>query len=99
MDVPEISRDLPGDSAARAAGALGAGWRDVGGTGFEYAGRRIAGAAAADRQKILAREIWRGGAHRLESGFIWVQLAAAANLQKIGRGLFVDLRQLPVVPK
>src|ERR1700689_4560449 len=90
MDVPEVSSDLPGDSGPREAGALGTGGWDVGGTGFEYAGRRIAGAPAADRQKILPREIWRGRAHRLESGFLWLQLAAAANLQKIGRGLFCD---------
>src|SRR5271155_3013086 len=90
MDVPEISRDLPGDSGAREAGALGTGGRDVGGAGFEYAGRRIVGAAAADWETIFSRQIRGGRAHWLESGFFRLQLAAAANLQKIRRGLFCD---------
>src|SRR5271156_494200 len=90
MDVPEISSDLPGNSGAREAGSVGTGGRDVGGTGFEYAGRRIAGAAAADWEAILPRQVRSGRAHRVESGFIWLQLAAAADLQKIRRGLFCD---------
>src|SRR5580704_8659089 len=90
MDVPEISSDLPGNSGAREGGALGAGGRDVGGTGFEYARRRIAGAATADWEAIFPRQVRRGRAYRVESGLIRVQLAVAADLQKIRRGLFCD---------
>ena len=39
-------------------------------------------------KRYFQREIRRGRAHRLESGFIRLQLAAAANLQKIRDGLF-----------
>src|SRR5271169_137970 len=92
MDVPEISGDLPGNSGTRETRALGAGRRHVGRAGSEYAGRRMAGQAVADWQKILPRKIRRRRAHRLESRFFRLQLAAPANLQKIGRGLFRDAK-------
>ena len=72
----------------REARPLGIGRRHVGRAGPEYAGRRIAGAPVARGQALLQGEIRRGCAHRLESGFFRLQLAAAANLQKVRDRLF-----------
>src|SRR5512146_320320 len=72
MDGRQISGDVQGDPAAGEGGALGDRWRDVGGTGPEPSGRRIACATVAVREALLSAEVRRRCEDRLESGFVWL---------------------------
>src|SRR5579863_1078960 len=83
MDRGEISRSFQGDQAEGAGRALGGYWRHVGRTGFEHAGRRIAGEANSGGQALLSEDVWGGCEDRLESGLIRLQLATPANLQEV----------------
>ena len=69
-------------------------WEIVGGMWVEpdlnMPDGEIAGAVAAGGQALFPEGVWRRCAHWLESGFVWLQLAAAADLQAFGRRLFCD---------
>src|ERR1700678_2790711 len=81
MDGAEISARVRTDPKTSERGALGdSGWY-VGGTGPQYARWRVPGTAAPARQALLSIPLWRGCAYWLEPGFLWLQLAAAADLQ------------------
>src|SRR5579863_420201 len=90
MDAGKISGHVRADQAAGEGGTLGGHRRYVGRTRPEYAGRRIAGASDSGRQEIFSEELWRRYQDRLESGFVWIQLAASPNLQEIRHRLFRD---------
>ena len=74
---PELNEQI---KAAGEGGALGDCGRDVGGAGPESSGRREPGAAVAGGSAVLPEGIWGDGADRLESGLVWLQLAASADL-------------------
>ena len=69
-------------------------WEVVGGMWVEpdlnMPGRRIAGSADISREAIFQEKVRRGYQDRVESGFVRLQLAAAADLQKVGDGLLRD---------
>ncbi len=48
------------------------------------------GAATAGGQALVQAGLWRGCAHRLESGFVRIHVAASADLQEERRRLFCD---------
>src|ERR1035441_8722256 len=87
MDRRKISRHVQADRAAGPGRAMGGHWRDVGGARFEYAGRRITDAADPGRQALLSKPVRRGREDRMESGFVRLQRAIAADLQKVWHGL------------
>jgi len=63
-------------------------WEIVGGMWVEpdlnIARRRIAGAADSGGETVLSAEVWRRRQDRVESRFVWIQLATAADLQESG---------------
>src|ERR1700733_364526 len=81
MDGAEISIRVRTDPKTSERRALGDGGWYVGGAGPQYARWRVPGTAAVDRQALLPIPLWRGCAHWLEPGFLWLQLAAATDLQ------------------
>ena len=90
VDGRQVSRHERRDHAAHQGGPLGDCGRHVGRAGPEHARRRVAGAAVAGGQALVQAGLRRGRAHRLESGFVWLHVAVAADLQEERHRLFRD---------
>src|ERR1700740_1815934 len=90
MDAGKISRPVQTNRATgeRRTGGMHRG--DVGRAGPEYAGWRIVGVSDSGGQAVFPEEFRRGRKDRMESGFVWLQLATAADLQEVRNGLFRD---------
>src|SRR6266403_3164153 len=92
LDGREISRLVQRNRTAGSRGALGSHRGHVGRAGFEYARRRVSGAANPRRQTLFSRQIRDRCENWVESGFVRLQLATAADLQKIRDRLFRDAK-------
>src|SRR3954451_19759896 len=90
MDAGEISGSVSADRAAGEGRPMGDYRRNVGRTGFEYAGRRITGATDSRGQALFPEEFRRGREDRLESRFVRIRVPASSDLQKVRHGLLRD---------
>src|SRR4029077_13370047 len=92
LDGGRVSRSFQGDSAAGARGPLGSDRWNVGRTRSQHAGRRVSGAPDPRGEALFPRKIRSGREDWLESGFVRLQLAVAANLQEVRHRLFRDAK-------
>ena len=94
VDRGKISGDERRDQEAHQGRPLGDRRRHVGRARPEHARRRSPGAQHSRWQALVPEGVRRRRPHRLESRFVWLHLAVAANLQALRHGLLCHAKNL-----